>query len=155
MGGSRVGVSQIKGGKVGEMKHPLLMRPFLVALLISCSLGAWPASAAESPGPSARLYCLDAAGAALPLKTGTFSDLITAYLSKAGWRHSLRALTPTSFQIVFSPSGGAMDSESATFEAEQLGDGIVLKSIDYRIDGHREHVGKGEVCFRLIGVLSP
>lgn len=118
-------------------------------------LAAAPAGVGESPSPSAKLACVDASGAVLPLRDGTYADLLAAYEAKAGWRARLLEAGPGGYRVVFSASAAAGPAESATFELRTAGGLLAVTSIDYASDGQREHLEKGLICLRLINLLAP
>ena len=127
------------------------MEATIIALWLA-AVGS-PAVALE-PQPTAKLYCEYAPGSALPLETAVWADVITAYEEKAGWRPWVQTLSPTTFRIGFSPNARPSDTEIAFLNAETHLDGLVVRSIEYRIDGEVEEVSGGSVCLRLVGLLG-
>jgi hypothetical protein len=125
------------------------------AAIIALALaGLGSPAVAPDPEPTAPIYCETTPGSALPLGTAVFADIVTAYEEKVGWKPWIETTSPTTFMIGFSPNARASDNEIALFEAEAHRDGLVVKSITYRIDGEIERISLGVVCLRLTGLLG-
>ena len=120
---------------------------------MAAGLWASKAQAAEGPDPTAHLHCLDQRGAVLNLRNATVAGLVAAY-QRRDWASSPGVPAANELQIVFSPIAVSATHETATFALEKYRDGFVVTSIVYRNDAQIEKVTKGEVCFRLIGILN-
>lgn len=123
----------------------------IIALLLG---GVGLPAGVPDPEPRAPIYCEVERGSALAIETAVFADIVTAYEEKVGWRPWVETTSSTTFRIGFSPNGQASDDETAIFEAEAHLDGILMKSITYRIDGEIERISSGIVCLRLTGLLG-
>lgn len=131
------------------------IRPHFLPFVIACLCCSSQAVAEGQPPASSDLFCSDVRGAVLPLRNAKLSNLIAAYRTKVGWEYSAIEAAPNAFELRFSPSGNTSDQGSAIFKATREANGLMLNSVDYRASGQVEHVEGGEVCIRVIILLSP